>query len=536
MNTVTQTHPIRLGPPWFADTAHAGLYRYLDADFVNHFRQDIERRRFDQEQFGDWIDEDRRGGDAPVLRLTVHRSFHIFCCEVSCDRPGQPALDPQRVRSAGFVIRRLVKAGEQAWMLEDGEAVGWHHATSPGRDPDLHRRLRASGVLRKHGDDPSYTGEETHPLHVLFTRDETGRSHTLLFGFVPLGGSYFLRRGEPPPFDPDSQTNTESAVAALLPWPFGYRGGARGWNDEAGRPISDGRPTPAMFELLRTLVTRFHVGEHGIEDNAPLQTLLERWNWQPLDGKWYGTSAGELTAQSASSLGGYLKACFARDDNPLVGWLATQEERFDAGHTLGWLPAIDGSASITRSLSIEPADAEELRELLGQRYRDQTLKTVREIPLPKFTQGEDDRYRIVPFVRTTDERGCERIQWSDDTAHSIAFRVAAPFDPEAARPSLIQMPSLRDLKSGLARGASMLTPPDTFNLMDALRLKKGASEDVVPETKPSGGLGLQWICSFSLPVITLVAMILLMIMVIVLNLLFFWLPWVRICLPLPKIK
>ncbi|MDV7392068.1 hypothetical protein RZS08_11960, partial [Arthrospira platensis SPKY1] len=141
-----------------------------------------------------------------------------------------------------------------------------------------------------------------------------------------------------------------------------------------------------------------------------------------------------------------------------------------------------------------------------------------------------------PFVRSRDDCGCVHIHWGDDPACSIAFRVASPHDPDASRPSLVQMPSLADLKRGVARGVSMLTPADTFAMVNAIKLGKGASPDAVPEDKPAaGGGGLQWICSFSLPVVTLVAMILLMIMVSVLNLLFFWLPWVRICLPFPKI-
>ena len=131
------------------------------------------------------------------------------------------------------------------------------------------------------------------------------------------------------------------------------------------------------------------------------------------------------------------------------------------------------------------------------------------------------------------DAGKEQIQWADEQCRSLQFRVAAPFDPEASRPSLIPMPSLRDLKRGLAKGASILTPGDTFDLINGLNLKKGASEDVVGEGPK---LGIQWICSFSLPVITLVAMILLMIMISLLNIVFFWLPWVRICLPFPKIE
>ena len=41
---------------------------------------------------------------------------------------------------------------------------------------------------------------------------------------------------------------------------------------------------------------------------------------------------------------------------------------------------------------------------------------------------------------------------------------------------------------------------------------------------------------FSLPVITLVAMILLMIMISLLNIIFFWLLWIKIRLPFPKIN
>ena len=82
----------------------------------------------------------------------------------------------------------------------------------------------------------------------------------------------------------------------------------------------------------------------------------------------------------------------------------------------------------------------------------------------------------------------------------------------------------------------MITPSDTFNLINSLKMNKGASADALPDDQPGPGSGIQWICSFSLPVITLVAMILLMIMISLLNIVFFWMPWVRICLPFPKMK
>jgi hypothetical protein len=83
----------------------------------------------------------------------------------------------------------------------------------------------------------------------------------------------------------------------------------------------------------------------------------------------------------------------------------------------------------------------------------------------------------------------------------------------------------------------MLVPPDTQGLLDTLKLNEGVGPDLAEKPPANAaGLGVQWICSFSIPVVTLVAMILLMIIVTLLNIVFFWLPWVRICLPFPKIK
>jgi hypothetical protein len=47
------------------------------------------------------------------------------------------------------------------------------------------------------------------------------------------------------------------------------------------------------------------------------------------------------------------------------------------------------------------------------------------------------------------------------------------------------------------------------------------------------GLGISWICSFSIPIITICAFFVLNLFLIVLNLVFFWLPFVKICIPIP---
>jgi hypothetical protein len=44
------------------------------------------------------------------------------------------------------------------------------------------------------------------------------------------------------------------------------------------------------------------------------------------------------------------------------------------------------------------------------------------------------------------------------------------------------------------------------------------------------------VCSLSIPIITIVALILLIIFVILLDIIFFWMPFFQICLPMPKLS
>jgi hypothetical protein len=44
------------------------------------------------------------------------------------------------------------------------------------------------------------------------------------------------------------------------------------------------------------------------------------------------------------------------------------------------------------------------------------------------------------------------------------------------------------------------------------------------------------ICSFSIPIITLCALIVLMIFLSLLNIIFWWMPFLKICFPIPVFK
>ena len=561
MNKQHTLHDIKLQPAFFENGQHATLLRYLDPDFINRFQQDIQQQRFNAVQFGRWLEEERHSqhDQHPVLRLPTHRAFHLICCEVICHRPGFPALEPQKIRSAGFVIRKEKPQGQQAWIIEEGEAVGWQSRQKPTADPDINRRLCPNGLLQKRSLSPVFSGEEVHPLHPIAVKDSKGKCRTLLFGYVPLGGFYYERSVQ---FDNSDVEDINQLAIANLPWPFGYADGTnKTWDSERDRiQINRGRPTPALAELLMQLVHRYHLGEHDRSDNQALETLCDQiyfydpdaWMRYPMylpkmqkmrtgmNNPFDFSRAELIPYYRTTSLIDYLRDCFTdKENNPLVRWAAQVGDMADAVgglDRLGSIPALpahNGQGSLSDSLAFTESQAESMRSTLGQRLRNLTLATSQEIPLPKFAQGPDDLFRIIPFVRSENDDRHEQITWADKSCQSTLFRVAATFDPEASRPSLIPMPSLRDLKRGLAKGASILTPGDTFSLVNSLKFKKGISEDTVSGNFDLGA-GIQWICSFSLPVITIVAMILLMIMVSLLNIIFFWMPWVKVCLPFPK--
>jgi len=136
------------------------------------------------------------------------------------------------------------------------------------------------------------------------------------------------------------------------------------------------------------------------------------------------------------------------------------------------------------------------------------------------------------FVRLKTPATCQpSLAWS---AYSDYFTVAPWWETGYAKPRVIDMPDpfdrgvLRKLKPNI--GFAM--PGRLGNLMSPSNLKKLQNGD-----KPStGGAAIDWICGFNIPIITICALIMLNVFLQLLNFVFWWLPFVKICLPIPRKK
>ncbi|MEW6218536.1 MAG: hypothetical protein AB1634_03260 [Thermodesulfobacteriota bacterium] len=495
------------------------LHRYLDDQFIPQFLDDAAAGRLTGNAGQDWRHQDRFGklNDLPHLRLPVHRTFYVACCEVSCQRPGFPAFDPARIQSAGMVVRRLGPDGPERWLLRQGQAMGWRGGVFADQEPSELRRLLVKGLVRPRVPEPPYSGEESYPLHPLFL-DRPGfggrsRKHTLLYGYLPLGGSFRSAASRPP-----ALAEGEALDPGLLHlWPFGTDGVAP-WQPETGLQMEAGRPTASLAGLLATLLQVLRIEEDTLANEA-LRTLLGRirlYEAPPYRDPFTGRFVIPETAVTGSLLA-YLDATV----DPLQAWLADDQRSLPAAASFP-LPGRGGTGSLGEWLYVTEDEAATMRELLAIRTGQLAAVQADDLPIPRFGQGKDEIFFVQPFLRYLDERGCERLAWGPA---SQPFRVASPLDPEAARPSVVPLPGLDDLKRGIAKGVVFLTPKSLAEKIRSLSL------DMEVKKKDPGRLAACWSISFSIPAITICALLLLMIILHLLNIIFFWLPYVFLALP-----
>jgi hypothetical protein len=158
-------------------------------------------------------------------------------------------------------------------------------------------------------------------------------------------------------------------------------------------------------------------------------------------------------------------------------------------------------------------------------------------------------------IRCVFERpGCEPLHGDVVSAPTERFQMAGFFDPDApARPIRIGLP-IDTTPGGLRKFDKNTAFMISDTLCGQIRRVRGLSlADLVLSVLPwplhkdlpvgaggpcrtDAGLSLGMICSMSIPIITLCALVLLMVMVSLLDFVFRWMPYFVICFPVPGFK
>ena len=458
-----------------------------------------------------------RIGSTIKLFPPVQRVLTLAVVEAMCDRLGGLPLAQPKVRSAGLVVRRLRDGVEQRWVRRNGTALGWVDHPDADRDDDRGyepqrarriaaadraddasaRLLRAAGVAADDGLD-----EATSPAFAVPPAACAALGRCVIKGGIPTASTETTAPNPQPPFD------AEFLAGAIPGW--------LRWQPK----------TPAAWPGVRIPTAADVDGDDpassdhlSASNRAAAQQFRADLLWL-LQGTGYGTAAA-----------GALNTALA----PL---------------TVGYDDDADGAIDRTETLS---AFVERAKHVLFDRSQDGALQLPHQLPVidssrddairsavvaaftarwtatspaqPRFAD-RDDRYVVRAFVRVAGECGCvERIRWS---AASAPFAIAPWFDSAGRPPHVIALPDLGDLPN-MKPNVSFAVPPGLRKAIEGLDM-----QGLLDGKKGGGGLEFGMICSFSISIITVIAFVIMLIFMFLLNIVFQWMLWVKICIPYPK--
>jgi hypothetical protein len=456
------------------------------------------RESWDAEHAG-WVEgAAHRDEPAPHLFQPAHSRFYLLAASLVCRIPGLPdrTVDAAAER-VSFVVRRLGPRQAGGSVDPKNPATWREHAWIGDRKEGAWLPLADPAVPP--------AGEERLPLFSLAFESE-GRRHRLHAGLVPAGGREVYEAGLPLAPAPSDLSGDPLADPRMGELEERVIPGLKSLKDTAPAatdPLARGALLFLLLDLTELLARHIPLLWKAIEENRPgdlTGALGLKLKAQPFGGRaWYELLA-DTAARRAQVLAGNLADLLLVKLAPsaaVVGAAATQLEAGLSGAFSAALPPLP--------------------------------------PPPPPPQGEERETFYV--ARCLYERPlCAPFHDPDVSRPSRPFTLAAFFDPDApARPLRIRMPvdtSLQGLRR-FPKGVSVLLSNELRKQIQRAQNAglKNLSEGKLGPEPPDFKLGL--ICSFSIPIITICALILLMIIVQLLNIVFWWLPLFRICLPFP---
>lgn len=435
---------------------------------------------------------------APAGRATlklfqpVHGNFYLTSASLCCHVPGFPDREVRggEGESVFFVLRKRIDGVEYAWNASETNR-GWQ---SLGARP---REVPAD--------------EERLPLF----QAQSGQGRQLFFGYVPVA----------------SQDTYAAAVTDQLPSNRQEDPRIQELDSRFVVPLSD--PRVSLFKANNT------TAPPDTQIRISVYLLLDLWEYFDL---YLPEVAAALRDGTTSQLSG--------DADALADYLKT---KFFSGTTLTLAAALSKVANDRDELN-RPGDSDLSALGYNDDYnmnddallplgglRSKTKAALEEAPetrpapvgLPKFSAEAGDQY-VLRYVY-------ERAQCDPPHRHvsrpTLPFELAPFFDPEApGRNIRVGLPvdvSIAGLRK-FRKNVGFIMSKELNEKVEELKGKEKATLDNDVSTS-NAGVDIGWICSFSLPIITICAFILLMIIVIVLNLVFWWIPFLKICFPIPLI-
>lgn len=503
------THEVRLRPLGGGD-GRTIIVTSAERDFIEALFEDLQepdwRARLDAMRR-------RRFGSDGVLALNqpIHRRFQIALFEAHCLTPGSPRIDPARIRSSGLVLRRVRGTQRAAWLKRGKSIEGWMPVVRPDQDPDPMRAaaphpanaaiLSAIAARRTAATKPA-----AETVHTLFTAPPEvckALGRTVLFAVIPVVST---ERSDLPAAAIDYRALGSADRREMVLHLSGYlkartqldmpRKGqvlSGGWNILDAKTMADDGSLGVLGVFLHQALVELDALGTGPAATALMRVLGEIRLPTAEDGR------GRVTASVTA-------AEFVRKAGPIL--IGRESNSASFRMPLRW-PAVS--------------------DALGARLTDAALGCLSaqykaRIGAPGKFDDDNARYAVRAFVRVTGHDNCpEKLVWS---VESEPFRILPWWDGEGPA-TTISLPDLSALKS-VKPSVAFAMPPAIANLL------KGDPEKLAKGEGSTEGPGIAWLCSFSIPFITLCAFIVLNIFLSLFDLIFRWMMFIKICIPIPK--
>lgn len=469
------------------------------------------------------LDASRRTSEQPAFKLfqPAQSRFYLVAATLACRLPGLPdhTVKPQLKEAVSFVVRRLENGLEYAWVNAKPEP-GWKQATATALNEQ----------------------EDKLPLFALpFPASKATRK--IFAGLIPAGRQHQYATGRD--LTDNTATNASGALSpldyalleldrkVLLPWLALLKA-----EDDANKS-----QIPSDFGPSSNMASVFIVRDFA----AYLQANLEPV-WNHID------DSEKLTGDGSRSLYRLLLENKFDNHRALSDALKDVEQKKDAldkiidasevpasiryvkltDHGIAGLVKEDIKLGATDSGEIDLGKSK-LEKAVESALREAKLKPAPAVPVPNAAPSDpmNAAQYAIRCVYEKPECGHLLPLMSD---LSQPFQLASFFDPDAPmRPAPVALP-LDTSPAALSKYPKAVTFSIPKELQKQLQRIKSAKDLMDGKVDPPPDITVGFICSLSIPIITIVAFILLMIMVSLLNIVFFWLPFFRICFPIPKFQ
>lgn len=441
---------------------------------------------------------------APLkLFQPVHGRFYMVCASLCCRIPGFP----DRVVASGdgestfFVLRRRIDGQEYAWVGPQG---GRNWQSLEGQP----RRILPD--------------EERLPM----SETTAGNERLLQFGYLPVSSSETYKvpaaalaeEGGPPP---------DLRVEEL---------GSRFTEPLTGPPD----PITGVPDLSTATI---QLARDDIARTLSVYLLLEAWEYLQeylpdvalilrgdpdvvLTAPKQAEKQALLDLLDTLPLGGSLRLADA------LGEVARQRD------TLNQAGGIEGDADLgaagfnaNYNLKEHTPSLADLLDLLDA-VRAALPDELPLVELPKLPPRDDSEL----VVRLVYERGQCDPPRQYVSLPTPPLRLATFFDPDAPA-RLVRLPTPADVSiAGLRRfkkGVSFMMSEAMQRKVEGLR---GKERDLLDDdsTTLNEPFGIAFICSFSIQIIFIISFFLLLMFAFILNIVFWWMVFFRICFPIPR--